>query len=167
MTPRVLAGQSEPTSARVSSSAGPTSAAVMVAGLVYFVGSLIDLGILWLGQRQAGLQWEFVAITNTADAMPRLILALALLYLGVHLRGSGNGPMAKVLPSLMLLLGLVAVALGGLMTLNYFQLSGTVEGEAVALLRTSVIKTVSLCALYSVTLLPLSIRGIISKPSSR
>ena len=90
MTPRVLAGQSEPTSARVSSSAGPTSAAVMVAGLVYFVGSLIDLGILWLGQRQAGLQWEFVAITNTADAMPRLILALALLYLGVHLREFSN-----------------------------------------------------------------------------
>ena len=151
---------------RDSAFSRPVSRAAFAAGLIYLVGSVTDLGILWLAQRQPGVQWEFVAITNTVEAWPRMVLAIGLLYAALYFAGSMSVVAYRVLGAGLLGLGIVALALGGLMVLNYLQVSGNLQGDAAGLIRSSVLKTELLCALYVVTLGPiggLGLRGFSAK----
>ena len=50
------------------------------AGLVLFVGVLIDLGVLWVLQRQDSPHWRFIALSATTNSYPPLLLSLVLMY---------------------------------------------------------------------------------------
>ena len=160
MNPRVFTEGPSNRSEAESLFATPTSRAVIVAGVAYLLGSVVDLGILWIGQRQPGLQWEFVAITNTIEAWPRMILALGLIYLGLHISRSRSQTMQRLLAGSLLVLGLGALVLGVLMTLNYLQVSGNLEGDGLSLVRTAVLKTLLLCTLFVTTLIPVGALGV-------
>ncbi|MEQ9400450.1 MAG: hypothetical protein RJQ04_14905 [Longimicrobiales bacterium] len=142
---------------------GPHAArALGVAGLVYLVGSLVDLGVLWFLQRQPGLQWEFVAVTNTANAFPRLILAVGLIYGALAFSASEMAVLYKLMAVFVVGLGVVAAMLGALTLLNYLSLSAATS--AAATLRSTTVKTLVLCGLYFVLLVPVGVMGL-KKPS--
>lgn len=159
MPPTVVVGKRGEGSGRLHDFAGVASRALWVAGLVYLLGSLLDLGILWLGQNAGNVQFEFVALTRTAEGFPRLLVATALIYGGLYLGGSEALWAYRLLAVWLLALGLAALAVLALTGLNYASISGTVTEEGRALFRTSVIKTAGLSLLYVLSLLPLGILG--------
>lgn len=140
---------------------GPHSGrALAVAGLITLIGSLVDLGVLWVMQRQPGIQWEFVAITRTAEAWPRLVLAVGLVYGGAHLAEVTSGLIYKSLAVVLVALGFGGLLLGAILMLNYLSVEGAASGAAGELVRSAVVKTLLLCALYVVLLVPTGVMGL-------
>lgn len=129
------------------------------AGLVYLVAIVIDLGILWLGQRQDGPNFMFVALTRTAEAFPRFILGTALVYAGLALTRSASLALYRALAAWVLVLGTVALILVALTAMNYLGMSSAVIPEAQDVFRSAVIKTGGLGLLYVMFLIPLGILG--------
>ena len=136
------------------------SAVVLVTGLVFLLGTSIDFLTLWVFQRASGMQWEFVATTQTVEGIPRLILAFAFIYTALHLRRSSSIWLYRTLGAGLLVLGIVALAMGVLIAVNYVALAGAVNEEARAAFRIAVLKSGSLATLYIVTLVPLGILGL-------
>lgn len=159
MPPTVVVGKKDGGAGRLHDFSGVTSRALWVAGIVYLLGSLLDLGILWFGQNAGNAQFEFVALTRTAEGFPRLFVATALIYAGLYLGGSATPWVYRLLAVWLVLLGLGALAVLGLLGLNYASVSGLVAEEGRAAFRTSVIKTGGLSLLYVISLLPLGLLG--------
>lgn len=131
------------------------------AGFLMLVGSTVDLGVLWILQSQNTPQWEYVAVSNTMDAIPRLVLGTALLYLALYLRGSTSIALYRVLAGIMILLGLFAAGFGAIIVTSYFALVKMVtQPEAYTMLRSIAIKSVALSGLYFVVLVPLGMLGM-------
>lgn len=128
--------------------------------VVYFVGSLVDLGVLWFLQRQPGVQWEFVAVTNTVAALPGLMLAVALLYAAASFGSWSSAGLERALAALLLVLGLASAGLAGLAVLNYLSVVGAGSGPSGELIRATMMKTLGLCGLYFVLLVPAGIVGL-------
>lgn len=123
---------------------------------VLVLGTVVDLGVLWLAQHQSNPQWEFVALVRTLDAFPRLALGFALAYVARLLCRSRSKLGHRVLGVLVLLLGLVGAALGVLLLTDYFVLARVVEGANAQLaLRSTVVKGLMLSGLYLVLLTPI------------
>lgn len=129
------------------------------AGIVYLIAIVIDLGILWLGQRQDGPNFMFVALTRTAEAFPRFILGTALVYAGVALIKTASLTLYRALAGWVLVLGTVAAVLLAATAVNYLGMSSAVLPEAQDVFRASVVKTGGLSALYTLFLIPLGILG--------
>lgn len=159
MPPTVVVGTKGAGDGRLHDFTGVASRALWVAGLVYLLGSLLDLGILWIGQNAGNVQFEFVALSRTVEAFPRLFVSTALIYAGLYLGGSRSLWTYRLLAAWLVALGLAALAVLALTGLNYASLSGSVTEEGRPLFRTSVIKTGGLSLLYVVSLLPLGFLG--------
>ena len=137
--------------------ARPIAFALAAAGLIFILGSIADVLILWLFQRQPLPQWEFTALATTTEGLPRIALGAALVYAALHVRGSTSLPGYRLLGLLLVLIGLIGAMLGGLMVLNYFTLRSTVQPGAGGLFLGTVAKTLLLCGLYVVLLIPAGI----------
>jgi hypothetical protein len=136
---------------------------VLFAGLAILIASLFDYGILWIGQRQDVLQWEFIAVTRTMEGFDNLIFSTALIYLGLYM-GDRMGVWAnRILCSWLLFLGLASLGLLGLTVLNYLGLRADVQPQAASLFRTSVVKTAFLALLYAGLLFPAGLLGFRSR----
>lgn len=159
MPPTVVVGKRGQGDGRLHDFSGVASRALWVAGLVYLLGSLLDLGILWIGQNAGNAQFEFVALTRTVEGFPRLFVATALIYGGLYIGGSDALWAYRLLAVWLLVLGLAALAVLALTGLNYASISGSVTEEGRPLFRTTVIKTGGLSLLYVVSLLPLGFLG--------
>lgn len=131
-----------------------------VAGGVLLLGTLVDLAVLWVLQREPGLQWEFVAISSTTDAYPRLVLSIGLLYGALSAARSTRLGAYRVLGGALVGLGIAAAGLGALMVTNYFALSGSVQPAAARAFRSTAIKALGLCALYVVALVPVGLLSL-------
>lgn len=129
------------------------------AGVVYLIAIVVDIAILWFGQRQEGLNFEFVALNRTSEAFPRFILATALIYAGLGLMQSASLTAYRALAGWVLVLGTMALIVVSLTTLNYLSMASTVTPEAKVMFRAAVVKTGGLGALYVLFLIPLGILG--------
>lgn len=129
---------------------------------MFMVGSIIDVGVLWLLQRQDQPQWEFVAIANTLDAFPRFALAIALLYAALYFGRSSSIAVYRVAAVGLVFLGLAAAALGALMVTDYFALAKLAgqQPQALEMIRTTSIRAVILSGVYVILLVPLGIIGL-------
>jgi hypothetical protein len=133
----------------------------LAAGLVMLVGTAVDLGVLWFLQRQAGAQWEYVAIANTLESAPRIVLGIAFLYGALHLFGVRALGAYRALAGLMITFGLFAAGMGAIITTSYFALASMVtQPEAYVMLRSIAIKAIALSGLYFIVLVPLGIIGL-------
>ena len=159
MPPAVVVGTRDQGAGRVHDFSGVASRALWVAGLVYLLGSLLDLAVLWFGQNAGNVQFQFVALTRTAEGFPRLFVATALIYGGLYLGGSRALWAYRLLATWLLVLGMVALMVLALVGLNYPTISGAVTDEGRPLFRTTVLKTGGLSLLYVVSLLPLGFLG--------
>lgn len=128
-------------------------------GVLYLVAIFVDLAVLWIGQSQSGPNFEFVALTRTAEAFPRFILATALIYAGLWIVRSDSLSAFRAMAVWVTFLGVAATVVVGMVILNYMTLASTVTPEAKAVFRSAVVKTGGLGALYVLFLIPLGILG--------
>ncbi|HEX6211667.1 MAG TPA: hypothetical protein VF136_12875 [Methylomirabilota bacterium] len=125
--------------------------------IVFLVGSVLDLVILWLFQRQPNPQWEFTAVAISAEGLPRILLGVALAYGALQLRDSASLLAYRLLAVGLIAVGVIGAVLGGLMLSDYFILRSSVNPEAVGVFRSGVFKTLALCAMYVFVLLPVGV----------
>lgn len=130
------------------------------AGGLMFLGTLVDLGILWIAQYQANPQWEFVAIASTLEGLPRIALALAFFYAALYLRRSESLAAYRSLGVGLLLLGLAGTGLGLLALMDYLALANLVQGVPESLIRSTAMKSVALGGIFFVLLVPLGFLGL-------
>lgn len=142
-----------------------TRAVAMVlwaVAIIYLIGTILDLGILWVLQRQDNVQWEFVAVTRTVEGWPRMILAVAAAFLALYVRGNSSRIAFGLLGAVLIVLGLGGAGLGALAVMEYLPLHRMAEGAGADMLRSSTVKTLTLSALYFLLLVPagvLALRG--------
>ena len=134
---------------------------------VLLVGTLLDFGILWLGQRQPTLVWEYAAIVNTIEGMAGLILATGLAYAAFHFSGGTSLLVLRLLASSMVTVGIVGGILGALLLLDYIALQNGMQPEARLMLRTATIKGVTLSGLYLFVLVPVGLLGWVRRRDKR
>ena len=139
---------------------GHASLGLAAAGAVLFFATLVDLGILWIGQSQGGLQWEFVAATRTIEAFPRLVLGIGLAYGALYVASSSSLFLYRTLGVLLILLGLAGGVLGAILGADYLAMQGNVNPEARSTLMSSVVKSGSLSLLYVILLIPTGVLGL-------
>jgi hypothetical protein len=137
--------------------------AMLAVGLVFFLGTVADLATLWVAQRQPSIQWEFAALTSTAEGLPRLALAFGALYLALLLRKSESLSSYRFIGIGMLLTGLASALIGVLIGMDYLALARQVAPEAAAVFRSSVAKTLALALTYTAVLVPVGGWGL-SRP---
>lgn len=137
-----------------------SASVILVTGVVFLLGTAIDFGVLWLLQRGSGLQWRFVASTQTAEGVPRMILGLGLLYLALYLRRSTSMAAYRILGATLLLVGLGSIALGMTIATTYLTMVDSVDPAALLAFRSTTMKSGGLAGLYIVTLVPLGIAGL-------
>jgi hypothetical protein len=159
MAPKLVMGSRDPDSKVVHDFSRVAARAALVAGFVYLLGSLFDLWILWFADNPGNIQYEFVALTRTTEGFPRLLVATALIYLGMYLGGEVRPMAYKLLAAWVLVLGVGALAVLALLGLNYAGMSANVTEEGRALFRSAMIKAGGLSVLYVVSLLPLGFLG--------
>lgn len=138
------------------------SYAMWASGAVFFIGSALDLLILWFFQRQSQPQWEFVAISNTVDALPRFAIAIAFFYLALHLRRSAALGGYRAVGFLSLLLGLGGATLTALIITDYFALAAIARAQpqAMHMLKSLTLKTGALGILFFLIFTPLGFQSM-------
>lgn len=132
----------------------PAALALTVAGLIFMIGSAVDVALLWTVQRQALPQWEFTALASTAEGLPRIVLGIALVFTAMYVRGSTSLLKYRLLGLVLVCLGLAGIVIAGLMVTDFFALRSVVNPEARWLFRSTVLKTLLLCGMYTVLLIP-------------
>lgn len=130
------------------------------AGGLLLLGSLVDLGILWIVQHQRNPQWEFVAIASTLEGLPRFAMALAFFYAALYLRRSTSLAAYRTLSAGVLVVGLVGGGLGVLALMDYLALSSMVAGVPESLIRSTALKAVALGGIFLLLLVPLGLLGL-------
>jgi hypothetical protein len=130
------------------------------AGVALLIATLIDFGILWVGQYQSNSQWEFAALSTTFDNFSLILIGLAAVAAGLHLGNSGTILSQRVLTILAFLLGLCA-ALGALLLItDFFDVRSKVDGVTRTAFYTTMAKSVTLATIYAVTLVVAGLRGL-------
>jgi hypothetical protein len=128
------------------------------AGFIMLAGVVIDLGTMWILQRERSPQWEFAAVTNSVDSIPRAFFALGFLFIAMYLWEATSMTGFRVLGGLLIVLGLSSAALGGLATLSYFELSPLIQQPAVyTAMRSVAIKSIGLATMYAVVAIPVGV----------
>ena len=140
--------------------------ALLAISAVLVLGTFIDLGVLWIGQRQPSAQWEFVALANTIEGFWALVLAAALSYVAMLVGGSKSAAGYRILGIGVLGIGLAGGGLGLLLASDYLALRPGIPPEGMALLTTTTFKGLGLSALYFLVLTPLGFLGL-RLPSNR
>ncbi len=128
---------------------------------VLLIGSLVDLGVLWGLQRQNQPQWEFVAISNTLDAFPRFVLAMAGAYLALFVTKSTSLFAFRVMAVFAVMLGLASAALGALLITDYFALAKLAAAQTPILvaLKSAMVKGGALSLFFTLASLGIGIFG--------
>lgn len=130
------------------------AAGLSVAGFIFIIGSIIDVVLLWTVQRQPNPQWEFTALATTAEGLPRIVLGIALVFAAMYVRGSTSIVKYRLYGLGLIVLGLVGLAIAGLMVTDFFALRSAVNPEARWVFRSAVLKTLLLCGMYVLFLIP-------------
>ena len=124
------------------------------------IGSSVDLGTLWLLQRQPGPQWEFVALSRTVESVPNFAMGVAFLFITLHLFEAKSRSLYSMAAVVFIGLGVASAGLVTLMGLNYLSLVPSINPEALPTFKSSALKVLTLGALYVVVLFPAGVLGL-------
>ncbi len=130
------------------------------AGLIFLVGSLLDVAILWGFQRGAGPAWEFAALSTTIEGTPRIALGAALMAAGLWVRGSTSLLMYRTIGLIMLLTGIAGAIIGGMLLSDYFILRRDVDAAQRVLFNSAALKVLALSGLHAFVLIPIGVLGM-------
>ncbi|HEX9728994.1 MAG TPA: hypothetical protein VGA37_10860 [Gemmatimonadales bacterium] len=130
------------------------------AAALFGLGTTIDSGVLWLAQHQPTVEWEFVALTRSIDAVPRAVLSVALVYAALFFGGRSSMLGYRLVAAALLLIGTISAALGAMLVMDYFIIVDSVAPDAVAVFRSTVFKALALVTMYVAVLFPLGLLGL-------
>lgn len=141
----------------------------LVAGLILLIGVVVDLGTLWVLQKQPSVQWEFVALGTTTNAYPLLLLSAVLLYGSLAMAQSDSLVAYRVVAGLVFAMGLLGLVVFLLIVTNYFALvkQAGLPADAIPFFRSVLIKAGGLSALYALCLVPVGLLGLREPKSAR
>lgn len=141
---------------------GRVAMVMLAAGLLLLIGSLIDVGVLWILQRQPNPQWEFAAGVRTLDASTRFGSAFGFLYLAAFLSGRASVGLYRVMGAVLILFAFGILVVAGVVATDYLALNRMVtdQPEAMALFRSSTVKSVSVAAVAFILFLTAGIFSV-------
>ena len=134
--------------------------ASLAAALIMIIGSIVDLGTLWLLETQPGPQWKFAALSRTVQSVPNFAMGVAFLFITLHLFEAKSRRLYSVAAVVFIGLGVASAGLVTLMGLNYLSLVPDVNPEALPTFKSSALKVLTLGALYAVILVPAGMVGL-------
>ncbi len=159
--PILLGHQTQPVVAVPSTRVGRHAAyALWAAGALFLLGSVVDLAVLWVLQRQPTTGWEFVALQNTLEAFPRFMLGFAFISVALYLARPRPEGGLRLIGATMLLLAVTAAALGALVAMDYLVLARMVDPRVPLAARVLKIATLKALALSGVDTLVLGSFGL-------
>jgi hypothetical protein len=169
--PEVLLKQDEAQRAGLASSGllATHGARVFAAGgAILLIGALLDLFALWVLQRQSTVQWEFVALGTTTNSYPVLVIAAALFYGALALKGSESLAGYRLAAVYVILLGLMGLTVGFLIGTNYLAVrrGANITAEAAPVFRGLLVKSGGTSLLFGVVMLVAGLLGF-RRPRSR
>jgi hypothetical protein len=130
-------------------------------GLIFLVGSLADLVLAWaINNRPGDPVWEFNQLAGTIEGTPRIVLALALIWVALYIRGSVSVIIQRVFGFMLILLGIAGAVIGAMMISDYFVIRGNIPPEDTKLFLSIVLKTLTLSALHLVLLIPVGVLSV-------
>lgn len=134
----------------------------LVAGLILLIGVVLDLGTLWVLQKQPSVQWEFVALGTTTNAYPFLLLSAVLLYLSLAMGQSDSLVAYRAVGGLVFGMGLLGLAVLLLIVTKYVALvkQAGLPDDAIPFFRSVLIKSGGLSAVYALCLVPVGLLGL-------
>jgi|GEM_PF-2409574 len=131
-------------------------------GLIYLLATIVDFTILWGFQRQDNVQWEFVALTRTAEGWPRLLLAMAFIYVALALKEEPSKLLVKGFGVFLIVLGLAGAAIGAMAGMDFLSLRAVItENPGREALQTSTLKTLALSAMYFLFVVPAGVVALL------
>ena len=134
--------------------------ALWAIGLMYIVGSLADVVLLWTVSYLADPVWEYSALATTIEGTPRIVLGVALVWTAFYIRGSNSLLVQRSLAVLLVLLGIAGAVIGAMMISDYFVLRGAVVPEQQKGFAGMLLKTLTLSGLHLVLLVPIGVLGV-------
>jgi hypothetical protein len=135
--------------------------ALWAGGLIYLIGSLADLATLWIINRiPDNPDWEFTALANTLDGTPRIVLAVAMIWVALHIRGSNSLVIQRLMGVLLLLLGVAGAIMGAMVIADYFVLREAVAPPDQKLFLSITLKALTLSALHLLVLVPVGVLSV-------
>jgi len=161
--PAVIVGPArEAARGRVAANAlaGYAARALFATGIIFLLGSLADIMVLWVLQRQPDPQSEFTSLVLTIEGTPRIALAVALLVTGNYLRGTSSVVMQRFCALILLLLGLAGAVIGALVLTDFFVVRGSVDAEGQRVILSMALKGLTLSALHVLVLVPIGVLGL-------
>lgn len=135
--------------------------ALWAGGLIYLIGSFADLASLWIINRIPGNpDYEFTALANTLDGTPRIVLAVAMIWVALHIRGSNSILIQRFMGILLLLLGIAGAIMGAMVIADYFVLRAAVAEPDQKLFVSITLKALTLSALHLLVLVPVGVLSV-------
>ena len=131
--------------------------ACRAAGLIFLIGAMLDLVVLWGFQRGDGPGWEFTALASTIEGTPRLALGAALIAVGLYIRGSTSLLQYRLIGLVLVLTGIGGTIVGGMLLSDFFILRRNVEAAQLAMFNSVVFKALALSGLHAFVLIPLGV----------
>jgi hypothetical protein len=131
------------------------------AGLLYLIGSLADVILAWFVNADPGNpNSEFITLSSTVEGTPRIVLAVALIWVALHIRGSASLITQRFFGLILILLGIGGAIVGAMMVSDYFVIRGQVLPEEQTVFASIVLKTLTLSALHLVLLVPVGVLAV-------
>ena len=161
--PVVLSTQQERSRQRLLGNAWAANAsrALWAAGLIYLIGSLADLVLLLAVKPNWGNPtWEFTVTSGTVEGTPRIILAIALIWVAMYIRGSSSLVVYRLFSLLLILIGALSGVFGAVGVSDFFILRPMMDAANLRLALNVVLKMVTLSGLQVLLLIPVGVMGI-------
>lgn len=162
--PHIIVGNSDETSRfRLLGTFTERNAAraLWAGGLIYLIGSFADLAAMWIINRVPGNpDFEFTALANTLDGTPRIVLAVAMIWVALHIRGSNSLMIQRLMGILLILLGIAGAIMGAMVIADYFVLRGSVAPPDQKLFVSITLKALTLSALHLLVLVPVGVLSV-------
>jgi hypothetical protein len=135
--------------------------ALWAAGLIYLIGSLADMVLgMAVGSDWGNPAWEYTVTSGAVEGTPRIVLAIALIWVAMYIRGSSSLATYRVFSLLLIAIGALCAVLGAVAISDYFILRPMLEGEALRVGTNILLKTLTLSGLQVVLLIPVGVMGV-------
>lgn len=151
----VVASDAQPGRAVVAEYGSHAAYFCIAAGLIFGVGAILDVGILWIFQRQPNNPgFEFTALASTVEGLPRIGLAAAFVALGLWLRGSTSLLSYRLLGITLVVTGFFGAMAAALVLTDWFVIRVNVPPEQQSTIKGVVFKSIALGGLYTLVFIP-------------
>jgi hypothetical protein len=161
--PVVLSTQQEKSRKRLLGDAWAANAAraLWAAGIIYLIGSVADMVLgLIVGADWGNPAWEFATTSGSAEGTPRIVLAIALIWVAMYIRGSSSLAAYRLFSLLLIAVGALSAVLGAIATSDYFILRPMMDASALPAATNVLLKTLTLSTLQVVLLIPVGVLGV-------